>query len=304
MNPQNATPPVRQLAFGNLELLSISDRGYEVDGGAFFNVVPKSMWNVPPIADERNRIWCGLNSLVIRGAGRGDQTVLVETGCGGKLTEKQMLNWGVDPRRDYLERLAAAGVAPDRVSRVINTHLHYDHTGWNTVRASDGRVVAAFPRARYCIQREELEHARARHPRDSVSFLAENYEPLLESGQMEILDTPPGQELEIEPGISLLRIPGHTRGMQAVVIRSGGQTACYISDLLPTRWHLKPTWILSFDLFPLETVSNKQDFLERAVRENWLVAFTHDPDWAWARVERQAGKFAWRPEPGTRVLTT
>lgn len=298
MNPRITTPPLRRLALGNLELLSISDRGYEMDGGAFFNVVPKTMWNVPAIADDRNRIWCGLNSLMVRGAGTA---VLIETGCGGKLNEKQMLNWGVDPRRDFLERLGAAGVAPESVGVVINTHLHYDHCGWNTVLGRDGRVVAAFPQARYYTQREELEHARARHPRDRVSFLADNYEPLLESGQMEVLDTQPGQEYEIGPGISVLRIPGHTRGMQAVVIRSGGETACYISDLLPTRWHLKPTWILGFDLFPLETVSNKQTFLERAVRENWLVAFTHDPDWSWARVERRDGKFVWRPEPGTQT---
>lgn len=298
MNPQIASPPVHKLTLGDLELIAFSDRGYELDGGQFFNVVPKAMWNQPPIADERNRIWCGLNSLIVRGAGRsgrGGDTVLIETGCGDKLDEKQMRNWGVDPRRDYLERLAAAGVAPDAVDVVVNTHLHYDHTGWNTVRAGGGRLAAAFPRARYFTQREELEHARSRHPRDRVSFLAENYEPLLESGQMQVLNTPVGKEHEIRPGISLLRIPGHTRGMQAVVIRSAGQTACYISDLLPTHWHLKPTWIMSFDLFPLETVSNKQVFLERAAREDWLVVFTHDPQWPWARVERGVQGFAWRP---------
>lgn len=297
MNPQLAHPPVRRLALGNLELISVGDRGYELDGGAFFNVVPKAMWNAPPIADERNLIWCGLNSLIVRGDGG---TVLIETGCGDKLTDKQMRNWGVDPRRDYLERLAAAGVAPDTVDVVINTHLHYDHTGWNTVRRGDGRVVAAFPRARYYTQRTELEHARRRHPRDAVSFLADNYEPLLESGQMEVLDTAVGSAYEIRPGVEVLRLPGHTRGMQAVVVRSGGQTACYISDLLPTRWHLKPTWLMSFDLFPLETVENKQAFLQRAAREDWLVAFTHDPDWPWARVEQNAGRFAWRPEAATR----
>ncbi|MGH9535242.1 MAG: MBL fold metallo-hydrolase [Terriglobales bacterium] len=297
MNPQIAHPAVRRLTLGNLELMSVGDRGYEVDGGAFFNVVPKTLWNATPIADERNRIWCGLNSLIVRGNGT---TVLIETGCGGKLDEKQMLNWGVDPRRDYLERLAAAGVAPETVDVVINTHLHYDHTGWNTVRGRDGRVGAAFPRARYYTQRAEVEHARRRHPRDAVSFLTENYEPLLESGQMQVLNTPVGQEQEISPGVTVLPIPGHTRGMQAVVIRSGGQTACYISDLLPTRWHLKPSWILSFDLFPLETVENKQTFLERAARENWLVAFTHDPDWPWARVEAKGRSWAWKPEPTTR----
>ncbi|MGH8378663.1 MAG: MBL fold metallo-hydrolase, partial [Gammaproteobacteria bacterium] len=237
---------------------------------------------------EWNRIRCGLNSLVVR---RGGQTVLIETGCGNKLDEKQMRNWGVDPRRDYLQRLAAAGFPPDAVDVVINTHLHYDHCGWNTVRREDGRVVAAFSNARYYVQRAEWEHARVQHERDRVSYLSPNYDPLVESGQMTLLSG----DREVLSGVSVMVVPGHTRGLQAVVIRAGGETICYASDLLPTHWHLKPTWITGFDLFPLETIANKHRVLDLAAREHWLFVLTHDPKVPWARVERAPeGGFRWQ----------
>lgn len=277
---------------GDCELTVVTDRTYRLDGGAFFGVVPKTLWNRQAPCDERNLIRCGLNSLIVR---RERETVLIETGAGNKLNERQMLHWGVDPRRDYLERLSAAGCAPDAVDMVINTHLHYDHCGWNTVRRGDGRAVAAFPRARYYVQRAEWEHAREQHERDRVSYLTDNYDPLVETGQMTLL----AGDRELSPGIRVMVLPGHTRGMQAVVIRSAGHTACYISDLMPTRWHLKPSWVMGFDLFPLETIDNKHRVLEQALREDWLFVFTHDPVCPWARVERDGdGQLRWRAEDG------
>lgn len=265
------------IQLGEDELTVITDRTYFLDGGAFFGVVPKPLWNRNTPCDAQNRVRTGLNSLLVRHQG---QLVLIETGSGNKLSDKQMRNWGVDPRRDYLERLRAAGFAPEGVHLVINTHLHYDHCGWNTLRRPSGEIVPAFPSARYFVQRAELEHARRQLERDRVSYLAENYEPLLASGHLTLLEG----DRELLPGLSVQVLPGHTRGMQAVVIRSAGQTACYISDLMPTHWHLKPTWIMGFDLFPLETIENKHRILEAAAREDWLLVFTHDPICPWGRV--------------------
>lgn len=282
------TGPFRR-ALGDWELTVVTDRTYTLDGGAFFGVVPKTLWHRDAPCDERNLIRCGLNSLVAR---RDRQTVLIETGCGDKLDDKQMRNWNVDPRRDYLERLAAAGIAPDQVDVVINTHLHYDHCGWNTLRRGD-RFVASFPRARYHVQRTEWEHARRQHERDRMSYLSPNYDPLIESGQMTLLEG----DRELLPGLEVRVLPGHTPGMQAVVIHSARQTACYISDLLPTHWHLKPTWVMGFDLDPLATIDNKHRVLAQAAREDWLLVFTHDPERPWSRVERDGeGRYAWRPE--------
>lgn len=280
---------------GDDELTVVTDRTYHLDGGAFFGVVPKPLWNREAPCDEKNRIRTGLNSLLIRHRG---SLVLVETGCGNKLSDKQMRNWGVDPRRDYLDRLRAAGFAPERVDLVINTHLHYDHCGWNTLRLPSGGLVPSFPNARYFVQRAELEHARRQHERDRVSYLAENYEPLVECGQLSLLDG----DRELLPGLSVQVLPGHTRGMQAVLVRSAGQTACYISDLMPTHWHLKPTWIMGFDLFPLETIDNKHRILETAAREDWLLVFTHDPQHAWGRVRATTEGYAFVKAPTYSTL--
>ncbi|HET9784039.1 MAG TPA: MBL fold metallo-hydrolase, partial [Terriglobales bacterium] len=155
----------------------------------------------------------------------------------------------------------------------------------------DGAIVPAFPNARYYVQRQEWEHAREQHERDRVSYLSENYDPLVSSGQMTLLEG----EGELLPGLTVLPLAGHTRGMQAVVVRSGGETACYISDLLPTHWHLKPSWVMGFDLFPLETIDNKHRILERVVREHWLLVFTHDPEYAWGYVEERDGEYVFIP---------
>ncbi len=275
-------------SLGDYQLTVVTDRTYTLDGGAFFGVVPKTLWNRETPCDERNLVRTGMNSLIVR---TGDQTVLIETGCGNKLNDVQMQHFGVDPRRDYLDRLSAAGIAPESVDIVINTHLHYDHCGWNTVRRGDGSIVPSFPRARYYVQRTEWERAREQHERDRVSYLSENYDPLVEAGRMTLLEG----DRELLPGIAVEVLPGHTRGMQAVLVRSKGETACYISDLMPTHWHLKPTWVMAFDLFPLETIANKQRLLERAVREHWLLVFTHDPEIPWAHVEVRAGKPALVP---------
>ncbi len=277
-----------QRSLGKFELTVIADRAYRSDGGQMFGVVPKRLWGAQVPSDELNRITMGMNSLLVR---TGGQTVLIETGAGNKLNPKQMDIWAVDPRRDYLERLAAAGFPADTIDMVINTHLHFDHCGWNTVRDEEGRIQPAFPRARYYVQRGEWERARAQHERDRISYLDENYTPLVESGRMTLLEG----DRELLPGIRVRVQCGHTRWMQVVEVRSEGECACYISDLMPTRWHLQPTWVTAFDLYPLETIANKHHLLEAAVRERWLMVFTHDPELPWAEVEQgEHGKFRLR----------
>jgi glyoxylase-like metal-dependent hydrolase (beta-lactamase superfamily II) len=163
--------------------------------------------------------------------------------------------------------------------------LHFDHCGWNTVRQGD-RVLPTFPRAKYYVQQGELEAAHEQRERDRISYISANYDPLVESGQMELLRG----DREIVPGISVRVYPGHTRHMQAVVIESGGQKACYTSDLIPTTAHLDLTWVLAFDLFPLETIESRRRFYAEAVPQNWLVCYTHDPAVPWSRVTN--------PKPG------
>lgn len=274
---------MHRLTLGSFELTHLSDGGYYLDGGAIFGVVPKPLWQRRLPADEQNRLRLGLNSLLIR---TGEHTVLVETGIGPKLSEKEKKIY--ENEEALLKSFAQAGVAPDEVDVVINTHLHFDHCGWNTYY-KDGRPVPTFPRARYYVQEGEWRRANEQHERDRVSYLSDNYNPLVESGQMELLRG----DREIVPGIAVEVFPGHTRHMQAVIVTSGGRRACYISDLIPTHAHLDPTWVMAYDLFPLETIASRKRFYERAVPENWLVAYTHDPEVPWSYVESKgSGKYA------------
>ncbi|MGA8526080.1 MAG: MBL fold metallo-hydrolase [Candidatus Sulfotelmatobacter sp.] len=265
------------LTLGDFELSIFSDGTYPLDGGAFFGVIPKIMWSRNVASDERNYVQAGLNSLLIR---TGKKNVLVETGMGNKLSERMIKFYGQPAR--LLSNLAAAGIAPEDIDIVINTHLHFDHCGWNTVRSKDGKIVPTFPRAKYYAPEGEWQYARKPSERDAISYIPENYDPLVESGQMTLLK---GGE-EIAPGVSVKTFPGHTAHMQAVIVESAGRTACYTSDLIPTTAHIDLTWGMSFDLYPLQTIESKKQYYEKAIPGKWLTVFTHDPKTPWAYVEK------------------
>src|SRR5712691_11687437 len=261
---------------GDFELTVVSDGTYLLDGGGFFGVVPKSLWSQRVTADDQNRVAVGLNSLLVR---TGKQNVLIETGIGSKLSEKMVRIYSQPAK--LLENLHSAGIDPKDIDIVINTHLHFDHCGWNTVR-QDGKIAPTFPRAKYYAPEGEWQYARHPSERDAISFISENYDPLVESGQMTLLK---GGE-EIVPVISVKTFPGHTAHMQAVIVRSGGRTACYISDLIPTSAHIDLTWGMAFDLYPLQTIDSKKRYYSEATPERWLTVFTHDDQVPWGFVEK------------------
>ena len=305
---------MHRLTLGDFELTVFSDGTYPLDGGAFFGVVPKVMWSRRVRADERNYVPAGLNSLLIR---TGKQTVLVETGMGNKLSERMIKFYGQPAQ--LLDNLAAGGVAPEDIDIVINSHLHFDHCGWNTVRDKNGKIAPTFPRANYYAPEGEWQYARRPSERDAISYIPDNYDPLVASVQMTLLK---GGE-EIVPGISVQTFPGHTAHMMAVIVASPSQgmplnnglssrakrgtaspaqpephiqdaptgrltTACYISDLIPTTAHIDITWGMAFDLYPLQTIESKKRYYAQAIPEKWLTVFTHDPTTPWAYVEQDA----------------
>jgi len=273
---------MHRLTLGDFELTVFSDGTYPLDGGAFFGVVPKVMWSRKVAADERNYVTAGLNSLLIR---TGKQTVLVETGMGNKLSERMVKFYGQPAQ--LLSNLAAGGVSPEDIDIVINTHLHFDHCGWNTVRDKNGKIGPTFPRAKYYAPEGEWQYAQRPSERDAISYIPDNYDPLVQSGQMTLLKS--GEE--IVPGISVRTFPGHTASMQAVIVTSGGRTACYISDLIPTTAHIDLTWGMAFDLYPLQTIESKKQYYAQSMPEKWLTVFTHDPRTPWAYVEKdESGK--------------
>jgi len=271
---------MRRTTIGDFELTALSDGIYHLDGGAFFGVIPKTLWSRKVRADEKNLVPTGLNSVLVR---TGDKNILIETGIGSKLPEKMAQIFGQPAQ--LLENLSGAGFSPGDIDIVINSHLHFDHCGWNTVR-ENGAIAPTFPNAIYYVQEREWKHAHE-NQRDGVSYFSENYDPLVESGQMKLLR---GNQ-EIVPGISVEVFPGHTRDMQAIVVQSKGQTACYVSDLIPTSAHLELNWVMGFDLYPLETIESRKHYYARALPEKWLTMFTHDPEVPWTYIDKdQRGK--------------
>jgi glyoxylase-like metal-dependent hydrolase (beta-lactamase superfamily II) len=255
----------------DMELTILTDGTYLLDGGAMFGVVPKPLWEKRAPANERNQILLGTNTVVVR---TGKHTVVIETGIGNKLAEKMR---GIfDAKQLLLQSFDVARIKPEEVDIVINTHLHFDHCGWNTTRKEDGRIVPTFPNARYFAHRGEVEHGHLQLERDAVSYISENYDPLIDSGQMTLLDLGCERQTEIVPGVSVEVFPGHTAQMMAVMLDSRGKRACYISDLMPTSAHLDITWVMGYDLDPLTCIEQRKRFLSRAIPERWLVLFTHD----------------------------
>jgi len=239
--------------------------------------VPKTLWSRKIPADELNRIPAAFNSYFIR---TGDHTILIETGGGDKADARARERMKLPPEAEPLpEVIARHGFDPEAIDIVINSHLHWDHCGGNTI-LRHGVPTPAFPRARYFAARGEWEHAHERLIRDSVSYIDANYDPLVENGQMTLVDG----DFEVAPGIWMRRAPGHNRDMMVITAESRGQTFCFLADLVPTAAHLQPTWITAFDLYPLQVIDVKTKWLTDAVSGGWICGFAHDSEIAFSRI--------------------
>ena len=260
------------MEWGEFELFLVSDGTFRLDGGAIFGTIPKVLWEKTNPADQRNRILMGLNCLLIR---TSRETILVDTGLGTIYDEKFSFLYDVDQSKaNLLSSLSAAGVSAAEVTKVVLTHLHFDHSGGTCMKGRDGQIVPTFPNASYYINRDELAFARNPDPRSRPSYLRHNWEPLEHRGQVVLT----AGDQEIEPGVTLKVTPGHTWNHQCVMVRSGDSTACFLADLVPTPSHLKTHYVMGFDLFPQSTMESKERILKQARRENWLLIFEHAPD--------------------------
>lgn len=275
---------------GRWRVHAIQAGGQQLDGGAMFGVVPKTLWERRIAADARNRIPMGMRCLLIE---HDDGLVLIDSGVGNKETTKFHEIYGIENTvsmpestgRTALEAgIARAGFSVDDISLVINTHLHFDHAGGNTWRNEAGEVHATFPKARYIVQRGEIEYARRANERTSASYFPHNWDPIFATNRFDLVDGEP----EIRPGIHLRRTPGHTPHHQSVILRSGGETLCFLGDVVPTAHHLPLPWIMGYDVEPLVTLESKRALLAEAAAGDWQLVFEHDSQVGFGRVAHDA----------------
>jgi glyoxylase-like metal-dependent hydrolase (beta-lactamase superfamily II) len=268
-----------RLTLGDLELISLSDGFFALDGGAMFGVVPRTLWErrLPP--DDRHRIPLGMRPLLVR----GERTLLIDAGCGDKMDSKSAAIYGLDRRYHLDHALADAGVGVGEIDLVLASHLHFDHIGGFTERGADGRLAPRFPNARYIAHGGEWHDATHPHERNRASYLPENFMPLHEAGVLTLVD----DGAEIMPGVTLRRSGGHTMHHQVVMLMSGSRTAVFAADMYPTAVHVPDPWVMGYDLYPLDTLSFKRAFAREAIDGEYVIFFEHDPSMA-AGILREA----------------
>lgn len=273
------------MLIGDYRITVIPDAEFRLDGGAMFGVVPRVVWGKVCPPDEQNRISLQTNCLFIE---TPTEKILIETGIGEKWAARQIQMFGINRSQTFAETLfEKTGCAPPDISMVVNTHLHFDHCGGNTIYNAGGEIVPQFPNARYFVSQSEFDHAENPNERDRASYLSENWKVLQLNGQLELKP----DDYEVVEGLAMRQTRGHNAAMQTACLRRGGETLICFADTIPTRHHLPLTWIMGFDLFPTETLAAKKRLLPRAVEENWLCLFYHDLENSLHRLTQKEGKF-------------
>jgi glyoxylase-like metal-dependent hydrolase (beta-lactamase superfamily II) len=279
-----------ELKFGEFELSIVRECTFKLDGGAMFGVVPKTLWSRQSAADELNRVLLACNLLLIE---TPNARVLVETGMGDRWSEKEKERYEVKTLIDHSNALKQLGLSNQEIDAVVISHLHFDHAGGAT-RLVDGQLVPTYPKAKYYVQRGEWELAHNANLRARASYRSDDFEPLMQHGCLELIDG----DTEIVPGVWAKVTGGHTSHHQVVWFESQGKSGVYFADLMPTKCHVSPPWVMGYDHFPLESCDVKSQWLARATKERWLVVFDHEPAVPWGMVEVDSdGKFNFLPLP-------
>lgn len=273
---------VQRFQLGDLELISICDGFIRFDGGSMFGTVPKPLWSKVAPPDERNRITMAMRPLIVR----GPRTMIIDAGLGDKEGAKFHDIYGVDRSLNLDHSLAEAGLAREDIDIVLASHLHFDHAGGFTVRDASGNVRPTFPRAQYVVRRGEWDDATHPHARNRASYLKDNYVPLADAGVLQLVD----DDQTIMPGVRVRRTGGHCMHHQMIVIESAGKTAAFVADLIPMTAHVTDAWIMGYDLYPMDTLAAKQQFVKEAMEKDILVFFEHDPVVAAGYIREENGK--------------
>jgi glyoxylase-like metal-dependent hydrolase (beta-lactamase superfamily II) len=273
------------LQLGRYELHAVRDGTFALDGGAMFGIVPRPLWERKIAPDARNRIPLAVRCLLAidRAAKR---VVLVDDGMGDKWDAKRIDIYGIDKSAgDLLGALRRLGVEPADVTDVILTHLHFDHAGGTTRVGAGGRLELVFPRAVHHVQRRHWQWAQGPSEKDAGSFLPEDFGLLQHSNQLHLVDGTP----ELLPDLELILSDGHTTGLQLPRFHGGGTHLTFCGDLIPTAAHLRPSWVMAYDLSPLTTIDEKKVLAAGALEDDGILFFEHDPAVTACRVEERDG---------------
>ena len=272
------------MKLGDWTFRAFHDGRFKLDGGAMFGVVPKVFWEQHHPADDLNRIGLDLRCLLVE---TGDRRIMVDTGIGDRWDDKKVGIFAIERRSNQLvAELAEAGMTRESITDVVLTHLHFDHCG-GALREVDGALEPTFPEARHWVQKKHWEWAQQPSERDRASFRPDDFRLLEERGQMQLVDGAG----EFMPGVRALPVNGHTPGQQMVEFATGEGTVVYCGDLLPFLSQIHVPWIMGFDLNPLLTITEKKQFLTRAVEDGIILVFEHDLENEAATVAFDNGRF-------------
>lgn len=283
--------PSDRVRIGDIEIIRLLDGTFRVDGGAMFGVVPRTLWARLAAPDAENRITLALNGFLVR---TPEMTLLLDTGVGPDVDRRYADFYSIERRPGLFGLLDELGLGPAAIDVVVNSHLHFDHCGGNTVKTAGGTWAPAFPAARYLVRRGEWEQALHPVERDKPSYVPARLKPLAGTGRLLLLES----DGAIAPGIEAVLVPGHTAFHQGVRISSGGKTVFYLADAVPTAAHVDLPYIMSYDLYPVDTFNAKKALLARAEAENWVLAFGHDLYQPFGRLRRSGRRLGSVPAAG------
>jgi glyoxylase-like metal-dependent hydrolase (beta-lactamase superfamily II) len=257
------------LDLGNITIQWLRGGNNKWDGGAMFGPVPKALWSKKNPADEDNYHEYVNNPLLVQ---TPSHNILIDSGVGNKLTEKQHKIFGITREWDLVDDLERVGLKREDIDGVISTHCDFDHAGGIVMETDNQQYELTFPKADHVIQKQEWEDVCAPNIRSAHSYFAINFGPLKNSDQLRLVEG----DMEVFPGISVRHTGGHTRGHQVVVLHGETSCAVHMGDIFPTHHHANPLWVMAFDNFPLEVIEQKKAIFEEYKAKNCWFTFYHD----------------------------
>lgn len=281
MNPKAVT-------IGQFEIYPVETGRFMLDGGAMFGVVPKTLWSRKIKADTKNRIPMATRCLLIR-SHTTDRIYLVDNGCGDKFNEKMTSIYSLDFEHSELERsLHQLGVKPEEITDMVFTHLHFDHCGGTTTYDENNNLIHRFENATYHVNKRHWQTAQNPNAREKASFLPENIRPIAESGRLRLLD----DRHTFEEGFTTIPVDGHTIGQQLPRLYDSDRTLIYCADLIPTYAHIPLPWVMGYDMHPVQTLREKEAFLEESAENRWYLFLEHDARHEIITIEQKNGKYS------------